>query len=183
MRQVRECDFCDNDAIGVYEPHPPGISSDDPRLLLCGDCHRRLATVVEPLLDRIDAGQSEHEGLDETSHVDGDGTVEAGSNGGDNGTDEAGHTDDGGGDTDAVEGRSVGGVDAGGRTPADRDGTPRGYRKVMRFLENRAFPMEREEAERLAAAAYDVDQSTVSAAIDHAVSYDRLRDVNGELRR
>lgn len=64
-----------------------------------------------------------------------------------------------------------------------RRGTPRGYRKVMRFLENRDFPMDREEAETLAAEAYGMDAESVSAAIDHAVKHDRLRDVSGELRQ
>jgi len=71
--------------------------------------------------------------------------------------------------------------EAGGRRA--RRGTPRGYRKVMRFLENRDFPMDREEAETLAAEAYGMDVESVSAAIDHAVKHDRLRDVGGELRQ
>jgi Na+-transporting methylmalonyl-CoA/oxaloacetate decarboxylase gamma subunit len=51
----------------------------------------------------------------------------------------------------------------------------------MRFLENREFPMEREEAETLATEAYGVDREVVSAAIDHAVKHNRLREANGEL--
>ncbi len=80
---------------------------------------------------------------------------------------------------DRTGGGSVEG--ANGRPQSARRGPPRGYRNVMRFLENREFPMEREEAETLATEAYGVDREVVSAAIDHAVKHNRLREANGEL--
>ena len=69
----------------------------------------------------------------------------------------------------------------GGRPGTTRRGAPRGYRKVMRFLENREFPVDREEAEGLAAEAYGMDRETVSAAVDHAIKHNRLREVSGDL--
>ena len=74
-------------------------------------------------------------------------------------------------------------TDAGGRSKSERTGAPPGYRKVMRFLENRQLPMDREEAEGLAADAYEMDEDAVAAAIDHAIEYGRLREVSGELKR
>jgi hypothetical protein len=73
--------------------------------------------------------------------------------------------------------------DASGRTQRERGGAPRGYRKVLRFLENRTLPIDRGEAEQLAAEAYELEEAEVGAAIDHAVQYGRLREVSGELRR
>jgi predicted regulator of amino acid metabolism with ACT domain len=54
---------------------------------------------------------------------------------------------------------------------------------VVRFLEGREFPMDREEAETLAAEAYGIDRQAVAAAIDHAVKHDRLREAGGKLRQ
>jgi hypothetical protein len=71
----------------------------------------------------------------------------------------------------------------GGQRGSNRRGAPRGYRKVMRFLENREFPMDREEAETLVTEAYGMDPGSVSAAIDHAIKHNRLREANGDLLR
>jgi hypothetical protein len=54
---------------------------------------------------------------------------------------------------------------------------------VVRFLETRDFPLDRDGAEPLAAEAYEMDPGAVSAAIDHAVKHNRLREVSGELRQ
>jgi hypothetical protein len=76
------------------------------------------------------------------------------------------------------------GVERAGEAPrSTRSGTPRGYRKVMRFLENREFPVDRDEAETLAAEAYGLDPGSVSAAVDHAIKHNRLREVSGQLRQ
>lgn len=203
MRQVRECDFCNEGASGVYEPLPASIDPDGPRLLLCEGCRGRLAAVVEPLLDRVDAdaggGAFEPDGAtgeaaDSAAGVSGRAAGDVGGTtpeaSGTAVTGDDGRTDDGtgaaaavGGESDGAGAAASGGVDAGGRSGEEREGAPRGYRKVMRFLENRTFPMDREEAQRLAAEAYDLDENTVSAAVDHAVRYGRLREVRGELKR
>lgn len=203
MRQVRECDFCGEGASGVYEPVPSSLDPDGPRLLLCEGCHDRLRTVVEPLLDHIDNGAPAN-GLDTdgTAENRAEGVVADSSAGmaapADGTTDELAADTAADGDTDADGGvvrdnetpgadgsgaATSGGVDAGGRSDDEREGTPKGYRKVMRFLENRSFPMGREEAEHLAAEAYNLDESATSAAIDHAVKYGRLREVHGKLKR
>ncbi|MEF8868879.1 MAG: hypothetical protein V5A85_10215 [Haloarculaceae archaeon] len=81
------------------------------------------------------------------------------------------------------DGDGSGGRETRGRSTAARRGTPRGYRKVMRFLENREFPMDREEAETLAAEAYGLDPESVAAAVDHAIKHDRLREVSGDIKQ
>lgn len=189
MRQVDTCDFCGDTAAGLFEPLPASMP-DSPRLALCDGCRDRLASVVDPLLARLEDGAS--------------GTVaEPGSGGapdegaGRGSTDPGQPASDGSGTTTARsadapgagpdDSADEGGVgesrDAGGREKRERRGTPPGYRKVMRFLENRQLPVDRSEAEFLVGEAYDLDEDAVAAVIDHAVQYDRLREVDGQLKR
>ncbi|MEF8840112.1 MAG: hypothetical protein V5A62_00605 [Haloarculaceae archaeon] len=171
MREVRTCDFCGEEAAGTFEAVPAerDPSGDGRRLVLCTGCRDTLASVLEPLLDGAAAGDSAGAGAgpgaDGTSPAGGGGDpTAAGSDGGTTGDDEGAET-------------------AGGGSRSPGRGTPRGYRKVMRFLENRDLPVDREEAETLAAEAYEMDPGAVSAAIDHAVKHNRLREVSGELRQ
>ncbi|WP_144904764.1 ICP22 family protein [Halobellus captivus] len=56
MRQLRNCDFCGEDAAGIYEAIPPELSpteAEQRRVVLCADCLETLETVVDPLLSRL----------------------------------------------------------------------------------------------------------------------------------
>lgn len=183
MQEVRTCDFCDGDATGVYEvvPANTGAASDARRMLLCDGCQGTLASVVDPLLDALDdngdvstdtASDSTTDGANAARSAAGSDTVEQ-------------DADPGGGEDPATAvnaGDDSRGSEAGGRPLSER-GPPRGYRKVLRFLENRELPIDRDDAEELVEDAYGMSSDEVAAAIDHAVKHDRLRDVNGELRR
>jgi hypothetical protein len=183
MREVRACDFCGAGAAGVFEVLPAGVDGDDPkRMLLCADCRDTLSGVVDPLLAALDAGTT----------LDGD-------------TDTAGASAEAGAETEAgtdggAEGASTASTSApspepgprdesaethegGGRTLRNRGGTPKGYSKVMRFLEGREFPMERAAAEEMATEAYGLERESVAAAIDHAAKHGRLREASGKLFR
>jgi hypothetical protein len=177
MREVRACDFCGESAAGVFEVLPAGVAGDEPkRMVLCESCERTLAGVVDPLLDaqgdetplvaEAEPARTDEDG-DETNEAEpsepaasaADGEAESGRDG----------------DEDVHE--------SGGRPAKDRKGTPKGYSKVMRFLEGREFPMERETAESMVAEAYEMDPSTVEAAIDHAAKHGRVRVASGKLFR
>lgn len=169
MRQVRTCDFCGDDASGLYEPLPASVP-DGPRMLLCDGCRDRLGSVVDPLVAQLEGGTAERSPTDRAD-------------GGSRPADEPeGTTDDATSPasppTSVSESR-----DASGRSQGDRAGTPRNYRKVMRFLENRQLPMERTEAVAFVSDAYDLEEGAVEEALDHAVEYGRLREVSGELKR
>ena len=59
MRQLRACDFCGDDAAGVYEVLPSELSpteAEQRRVVLCENCLETLETVVDPLLDRLGIG-------------------------------------------------------------------------------------------------------------------------------
>lgn len=56
MRQLRTCDFCGDDAAGIYEVLPAELSpteAEQRRVVLCDDCFGTLETVVSPLLARL----------------------------------------------------------------------------------------------------------------------------------
>lgn len=213
MREVRTCDFCGDEAAGTFEVVPPETDPDGEgrRVVLCPGCRDTLASVIEPLLAA--AGDDTADRGSETTTVVAEPDRETGAESSDRPGSEsvAGSGPDPGpsadgvsptGDEDATGGGSEEPADrtniaeamageervesaeeAGGRPQSARRGTPRGYRKVMRFLENRDFPVDREEAETLAAEAYGMNPGAVSAAIDHAVKHNRLREVSGELRQ
>ena len=208
MRQVRTCDFCGADATGIFEPLPASFP-DAPRMLLCDECRDTLASVVDPLLAAIEgevalgAGRSERPtpsggSSDAGAERTGDVSTERRTAWPDQPEEDAAlpssdaPTRGGASSGDAASGSSetpTGGAevgesrDASGRSQRERAGTPHGYRKVMRFLENRPLPIEREEAERMVVDAYEMDEAAVAKVVDHAVQYGRLREVSGELRR
>ncbi|WP_239524392.1 hypothetical protein [Halogeometricum borinquense] len=62
MRQLRSCDFCGGDAAGIYEVLPADLSpteSEQRRVVLCDGCLETLETVIDPLLNRLRAEESE----------------------------------------------------------------------------------------------------------------------------
>lgn len=66
---------------------------------------------------------------------------------------------------------------------ADRASPPRGYRKAMRLLENREFPLDRYEVEGLIAGAYDLTREEVDDIIEAAVESGRFVEEGGKLKR
>lgn len=107
--------------------------------------------------------------------------------GADTDTDDGDALDDG----SRSRGRVVDGVTIGqasdesddGATAAASDRSPKAYGKVLRLLENRAFPMDRREAQQLAAGAYDLEQHEVSAIVDRAIERGEFVEKRDELRR
>lgn len=69
-------------------------------------------------------------------------------------------------DATAVGASPNGATQASGSKPAS---APKAYRKVLRLLQNREFPMARADVETLAAGAYDLEDHEAEAIIDHAV--------------
>lgn len=176
MRQLSGCDFCGGTASGTFEVLPPerdpgGVGK---RMLLCDHCRDALASILDPLLDGDAARPTPAE----------DAARASGDPASDRTVDTA--TDDGPTSTDgqAAENEPATDDTTMASTGAGRSSrVPKGYRKVLRFLENRDLPIERAAAVEMAAGAYDLDEDAVDAAIDHAVSHGRLKAFDGELRR
>jgi len=57
MRELRTCDFCDADPVGVFEPLPPRLVAAQQRVALCADCRDTLQRVLAPL-DAADGADS-----------------------------------------------------------------------------------------------------------------------------
>lgn len=233
MRALRNCDFCADDAVGVYEVLPPELDPEEDeqrRIALCEGCRDQLATVLDPLMTRLGgrradgttasstgASTSSTSPLTETrlgTESGGRGRSSRGSEGtaGSTGTtgretsETASSSETADRSTPSAATRSGSnepdrstaddGSDEGGRsTPtastdrripsasSDGETPPPGYGSVMRLLENREFPVERESVEALASGAYDLEGEQAAAIIDHAIEEGKLTEKRRKLYR
>lgn len=232
MRELRTCDFCGQDAVGVFEVLPPELTpaEDQQRVVLCSHCRETLTEVIAPLLTRLgtdadvevpddaraetgasttpsaggagSAGEAatvdvdavdpapsppepadhdspdavDGESSDSTEDSDGDDSL-----GGDDDADiESDGDAEGDGDTDTERERES---NAEATTNDDVPPEPPQFRKVVRILQNREFPVERAEVEALASGAYDLDDDHVTEIFDYAVERGILVDDGGTLRK
>lgn len=194
MREVSGCDFCGGTASGTFEVLPAEYDPDGTgkRMLLCDHCRDALSSILDPLLDATaGTGRSAVATSETEGSVASDGSADDEPAAGDAGTaseDAAGGTDDAAGPPGSGEPSPASGEEMGAETRMAATGAgsssrvPRGYRKVLRFLENREFPVDRREAVEMTADAYGMEAEAVDAAIDHAVTHDRLKAYDGELR-
>ncbi|QZY00728.1 hypothetical protein [Halobaculum rubrum] len=67
-----------------------------------------------------------------------------------------------------------------GATEPSRE-EPADFRKVMRFLNNREFPVDRAEVAQFAAGAYDLEDEDVREIFDYAIERGVLVEENGQL--
>lgn len=208
MPELRSCYFCGTpDDIQRYAVVPPHLVDDDedqPSAALCEPCKEKLLRVIDPLTDRLDeqAGATS----DAAAHAP-DATTAASSAGGDDsspktedappsvGADPAsadlGVTPDDDGvimDPKRAADAAAGDVDAespAGEAAADASGEapPPNYRKAMRLLSNREFPMERYDVEELLGGAYDMENEEIAAVLAYATESGRLEEDDGTLRR
>lgn len=107
----------------------------------------------------------------------------------DDGTEAAGQSDGGEAAADETRAGGEGAADAEPAADEDDDATgretrtssedrppidPMEYRRVVRLLENREFPVERSEVETLAESAYDLSPATCEAIVDAAIERGRV---------
>jgi len=191
MREVSGCDFCGDTASGTFDVLPPEYDPEEKgkRMVLCDHCRDALASILDPLLDAKAADVEPRVDVDPDAAG---ATEEAVDEGGDGPADADTHaTDDTGGDTDdepadSETGDDDGAAESGGpRMAKTAEGTssrvPKGYRKTLRFLQNRETPIERDAAVEMVSDAYDFDSEAVEAAIDHAVKHGRLKRLQDEI--
>lgn len=79
MRQLRNCDFCDGQAVGTFEIVPAELEpteAEQRRVVLCEDCQPILDELLEPLLARAKA---DHTATGETGSGGTNGTAVVGS--------------------------------------------------------------------------------------------------------
>jgi hypothetical protein len=169
MRQLRACDFCGDDAAGVYEPLPPELAADQHRVALCGPCRETLESVLAPLERDSRAATIDTDGADAT-----DGTNEP--DGDTEPTDDAEPAAKRSPEPDP-------GTEPAPEPASANDGKPEGFRKAMRLLNNRSFPLERSVAVEVTTGAYEFSESEAGAILEYAIEEGVLSESNGKLHR
>ena len=181
MADLQSCYFCGTpEDLGEYAVVPPRLGGGDRSVVLCPDCKTKLLRAIEPLIERAEAGAA----AGDTA------TADASASTAESASEQAGSESDAGGITMSPQGREpTGGRDESGQETAasgapatGADDTPPSYRRAMRMLSNRPFPIDRSEAESMLANAYDLEREEVEAVLDHAESEGRLVAENGQLR-
>lgn len=109
----------------------------------------------------------------------------------DDSSETGGDTSEAGGETSETGGHTSGTAASGGnssnRTIVDDQGgssvSALEYNKVIRLLQNREFPVDRDEIETIAANAYDLRRAECAAILDLAIERDVLAESKGQLYR
>ena len=179
MADLQSCYFCGApDDLGEYAVVPPRLGGGDRSVVLCSDCKTKLLRVMEPLIERADAdGNEAGDGSaanGPTADADGDSAPAA-----DGITMSPGERSEGG---STAGGASDGESAASAMSTGESDDTPPQYRRAMRMLSNRPFPLDRTEAESMLANAYDLEREEIEAVLEHAASEGRLVVEDGQLR-
>jgi hypothetical protein len=209
MREL-DCDFCGAQAAGAYEvgPEPPDRSpTQRRRLVLCEDCRVTLTDAIEPLRERLATAESDGDSSATSSAAGTDSATEKSDES--TGADDSGESDplsgpdraarngaspaasgtesDDTATTDSDDTATTDSDDAAGSSQSDSSEThseePPEFRRVMRLLNNRTFPVDRTEFTELATGAYDLDEREVDRIVEYAVERGVLAVESGQLTR
>jgi len=183
MADLQSCYFCGvPDDLGEYAVVPPRLGGGDRSVVLCSDCKTKLLRVMEPLIERAEAGGDGGGAANESTAA-----PSAADAGGDPDPETDGITMssgdrsvDGSGASDADDGEAS--ADSAVSAATESGETPPSYRRAMRMLSNRPFPIERTEAESMLANAYDLERGEIDAVLEHARDEGRLIVEDGEIR-
>ena len=204
--ELRSCYFCGRagESLDSYPVVPERSAADataaDPvRVVLCPDCRRKLRRILETTFDDTRSPD------DATTASGGDGGPEISFDAPENDADGPDDTDrdrasgaERDRDSDPADGGDGDGDGDAGR-PADRDTIENGdrsadaggvgsgsagpYRKALRLLQNREFPVERTALVEVMKSAYDLDAEECERIVEFAVERGVLTDDDGTLRR
>lgn len=195
MREVSGCDFCGNTPSGTFDVLPPEYDPEGKgkRMVLCDHCRDALASILDPLLDAKDDVEPRVD-VDPESVGSSEDTAEQSPSSGRTTdakrteVDESGRVDESDETHDASDAEKTdeeATESDGPRMAKTADGTssrvPKGYRKTLRFLQNRETPIERDAAVEMVSEAYGFDPEAVEAALDHAVKHGRLKQLQDEI--
>ncbi len=168
MVEFSDCYFCESveedvEQFPVIPPNTDPPTDRQRRVVLCPSCREKLERVTDPIVAHLDPAAADRAGASA-------------------GVDEG---------TSMEFIGEVGGSGAG--TPEDTtDGTeeadepvelPSETRKILQLLENREFPVDREEIGAVAAKAYGVDTDDVDVVFDTLIDQGRLLDDDGTLHK
>jgi hypothetical protein len=184
MADLQSCYFCASpDDVDEYAVVPPRLGGGDRSVALCPDCKTKLLGVMEPLIDRAEGSTDASAGAggsttEQSSTAPSAGTttgspedaitMDSGSNGAASPTDTEGESESETGAGAAIQ-------------PTAGDDAPPQYRRAMRMLSNRPFPIELSEVESMLANAYDLEREEIDAVLDRAEAEGRLVAENGQV--
>lgn len=198
MADLAACYFCGDAPEGalVERPVVPDAvrPSDDvgPTVALCPDCAEKLSRVTSAIVDAADSApearrdRSQQESAAEASQPpepDPPATDDTADDApADTGADQATASPDE--DTAATEQSATDDeTDEGQRSVVEGDHSISAleYNKVMRLLQNREFPIDREEIVTVAASAYQVSRYDCDRVIDIAIDRGLIEEADGQL--
>ncbi|QZP36569.1 hypothetical protein [Halobaculum magnesiiphilum] len=189
------CDSCRETLDDVLTPLLARLGPDDAAAApsFAADAAGHSSPAADP-----NAGDDDTDSSDESVEFDDDsgiaidiagGTAAADESNPDPGAADAGDAEDDTADADAsVDGADVEDVASGDADPTEESGStnqpreePPNFRKVMRFLNNREFPIARAEVAEFAAGAYDLEDEEVREIFEYAIERGILAEENGQL--
>jgi len=177
MPDLQSCYFCGTpENVQEYAVVPPRFipDGDEPQsAVLCDRCKTKLLEVVQPLTEQLDDGSASEPSTAESAATEPTASDDASAPGDPGGT---GITMSSGGE-DGADAAPATDSETASPEPASK---PPHYRRAMRMLSNREFPLARSEVESMLAGAYDLERHEVDAALKHAVAEGRLREEDGE---
>lgn len=199
MVQLRSCYFCGGvgDSLREYEVVPDHLGSSESgrSAVLCSTCHEKLRRVLEPLAEAAESPQapdpepaSLQEVTFEAGPVASDDAASPADEGSANaeGMAEDDSTTEGNPPTDEAPPTAAEAPEAGTTATADDDpsedadatespdtnaeeAVPEEYYTVLRLLQNREFPMERDDLTGLVTGAYDVSEPQCERILETAI--------------
>jgi hypothetical protein len=175
MAEFSDCYFCGTVTADLeeYPVIPPETDPPDPRqhtVTVCPTCREKLDRVIDPVVAHLG-------GLEQATESDGrDGeTTEQEAKATAVDTDHTGGGTDAGGGPDVDAGGRDGSGDASEFTPESR--------RILRLLDNREFPVDREEIITVATNAYGVAHAEAGAVLDLLIEHGELTEEDGTLYR
>jgi hypothetical protein len=163
MTDFSDCYFCGAVAADLEEHPviPPETDPPDARqrtVAVCPTCREKLDRVIEPVVAHLDPDSAKHD-------------VEAD----DSDSAPAEH----GVDPERSPGEDTKQRDG----PDDTSEFPRESRRILRLLDNREFPVDRDDIVTVATNAYDVTREEAESVIDLLIERDELTEEDGTLHR
>jgi hypothetical protein len=197
MPELQSCYFCGTaDDVTEYAVVPPRFadSEDEERsAVLCEQCKDKLMRVIEPLAEKLDAGAAAGEtppaassagpSTPATAADDGGIVMNPGTSPEPDDESPAETPEEAPESKPNLDAESPAGEAAKAHAEGSDDSRPANYRKAMRLLSNREFPMERPDVEELLAGAYEMENEEVAAILAYAKESGRLEEDAGTFTR
>jgi hypothetical protein len=186
MTDLQSCFFCGTaEDVQEYAVVPPRYTDDgDPQVaVLCAQCKPKLLQVIEPLVNRLesDNGQVDSGATTQPQSQSTDGITMSTDRPASEPETAAPEPTDSGADeqTPATENTAETTPSEPGDVVPDA-AQPPNYRRAMRMLSNREFPLDRTEVESLLAGAYDMENHELDTVLSYAVETGDLHEEDGQ---